>query len=569
MNREGALTRLTTNEVLRGQLKNGVVCGLIGLLVGLGSVAVLLSHELLWDLLTSVISSHGYVIIIFTTVGMVLGYSILKVVGREGVGCGTHRLLEAYHYSCGEISEKESVGSAAAAVLTIGFGGSAGLEGPGLLMGGGIASWVAKKTRVQPDELKIYMLSGAAAGLSAVFKAPLTGILFALEIPYQRDLVKDAFIPATFSSLVAYFVSVGFLGPQYIFAFASGPLLPSPSTILHALLLGLLAALCGRFFIFVYLWTGRIAGRLKKKGIVLPIVSGGLVGLIGLYTPQVLGLGYGTINDVLSGELNYVAPVFIFIILIMKIFATSLTVRMGSTGGIFIPTIFVGALLGLLYSRVVLQFTDIRLVMATMAAMMASTNKTLLASVALVSETVGPSSIILSLVSATTAFFTSGRSSFYKGAQPLAETLDEKRSLEILYHMIRESGYGGLSRVKVSEVMVPDPIFVKRGMSIRECFEVVKAHEFRVYPVVDEEMRVTGFITIEDLFIIPEERWDLRIEDITIRAPILAKMDEDLASLVERMIEKTADHAYVVLEDGRLVGVVATMDIIKKLVGIL
>ncbi|MGC8936994.1 MAG: chloride channel protein, partial [Candidatus Methanomethylicaceae archaeon] len=531
-------------------------------LVGLATVAVYLLHNLLWSIRNLFVSQWEYSAILFAVAGLLGAYLILRVLtGRAEGGCGTHKLLEAYHYSGGVLSERNTLGSTLASVTTIGLGGSAGLEGPSLLLGGGIASSIGRRLGLEPLNMRIYLLSGAAAGLSAIFKAPLTGILFALEIPYQRDLAKDAFIPATFSSLIAYFVSVGLLGPQHIFPYVPEPLVSSPTALLHGFLLGILAALTGRFFVFTYRWLGE---KVPYPRIYGPIIGGAVIGAIGLFAPQVMGLGYGAIDAVLSGEFDIAVPVYILAILILKIVATSVTLRMGGTGGVFIPSIFVGAFLGLLYSKILYGTTDVSLVMAAMAAVMAATNKTLLAGVAFVAETVGPSSLIVSLVSATTSYFASGRSTFFKEVQPVKEPGKKEKSVSELYH-IMNGKVGVLDSIKVSDVMTKDPVVLSENGSVLEYLRMVREHGHRVYPVVDSNGHIMGYVALEDLLVIPEDKWGLRIDQTLMRVPLLIRKDESLRRLVSKMIEVGADHAFVVEDDGKLVGVVATTDILRRL----
>ncbi|MBC7113457.1 MAG: chloride channel protein [Candidatus Methanomethyliales bacterium] len=558
-----------SRAITGAQLKKFAACGFVGIVVGFATVALYLLHEWLWGITTALVSYNRYFILFLTMAGLLGGYSILRVLtGRRLSGCGTHRLLEAYHYSGSMISERDTLGGTLASVVTIGLGGSAGLEGPSLLMGGGIASSIGRRLKLDPESMKIYLLSGAAAGLSAIFKAPLTGILFALEIPYQRDLAKQAFIPATFSSLIAYFVSVGMLGPQHIFPHIPGALVISPAALFHAFVLGVVASVVGRFFVFTYVRIGRAVAASSMNRFAYPIIGGAAIGLIGLYAPQVLGLGYGTIDSILSGEFDNMLPLFILGLLVLKVLATSITLRMGGTGGVFIPSIIVGALLGLLYSKVVFQTTDVIIVMAAMAALMAATNKTLLASIAFVAETVGPSSIIISLVSATTSYFASGRATFFGDVQPVKELNEKEKSVNLLYHMM-DKRQGTIDAVKVSDIMTKDPVALSERATIMECLEKVKDYGYRVYPVVDEGRRVIGYVALEDLLSIPEDKWGMRIEQTLMRAPLLVRKDESLGELIMKMIERGADHAFVVddYENNRLLGVVATVDVLKRLVG--
>ena len=185
------------------------ISAIIDIFIGLAIVAFSDFYSAIWALTTKAIQTYWYLVIILPAVGFTLSSLLVKFLAKtKTTGSGAHGFLEMYHYGGGILSEKDTVSKSLASGFTIGFGGSAGLEGPSLIIGGGIASAICRRIHLDPKDLKIYLLSGAAAGISAIFKAPLTGILFALEIPYKRDLAKEAFIPATVSSLLAYFISI-------------------------------------------------------------------------------------------------------------------------------------------------------------------------------------------------------------------------------------------------------------------------------------------------------------------------------------------------------------------------
>jgi CBS domain-containing protein len=148
------------------------------------------------------------------------------------------------------------------------------------------------------------------------------------------------------------------------------------------------------------------------------------------------------------------------------------------------------------------------------------------------------------------------------------EPSDKEKSVSVLYHMV-DKGRGSIEAVKVSDVMTEDPVALSERATILECLEKVREHGHRVYPVVDDGRRVIGYVALEDLLSTPEEKWGLRIEQTMIRVPLLVRKDESLGGLVLKMIERGADHAFVVddYENGKLLGVVATADVLKDASG--
>lgn len=541
----------------------------IGPSVGLMIILFFSLYTIFNKLSTLAFSLSNYTILFLPALGLVLSYLIVKKLAGGNAGCGTHKLLEAYHYEGGTLYLKDVSVKAIASALTIGFGGSAGLEGPSLLLGGGVASALGKRLNLSQKDIKVCLLSGSAAGLSAIFKAPLTGILFALEIPYQRDLAKEALIPATISSILAYLTTVQVLGYETLFPLTPRISFPTPIMLAHSLVIGILAAALGILFTFFF----RRLNLLSKYNLLyLSILGGVILGFTGLFMPQVLGVGYETIRSIISDNTCSITIYFLIALIFLKIFATSITLNCGGSGGLFIPSIFVGALLGSLYSKIVFNNLNIEIVMAAMAASIAASNKTPLAGVAFVAETSGPSSIIPTLIAAVLSYFTSGKFSFYQEVQPMKEPVEEEKALGLLYHLIKEERIlDRLEMIKIKEIMTSEPVSLTENLSIRDAMEICKKHEYRVYPVVTKDGLLLGHVTIEDLIAFPEAKWGLKVEHVLIKSPVILTEDDSLKSLVSKMVEEGIDHMYIVSdkETAKLVGVVAGIDLLRKLMTLL
>jgi CIC family chloride channel protein len=252
-------------------------------------------------------------------------------------------------------------------------------------------------------------------GLFGFFRAPLTGILFALEIPYKRDIETEVFIPASIASITAYFASAIALGRAgKIFGGTNCPNFSTPS-LLHAVVLGILAALIALGFTKVFEKTNSTVEKLAGRFSMLYIaISGGiLLGIIGLLYPEALGLGYDFIHKTTTAGLGEFDLTMLIGLLIFKIVATSITLSFGGSGGLFVPTLYIGGTLGLIYAQA-LNLEPSGYVMLAMAALLAATSKTLLASVTLVAETIGPSFIIPTVISAALSYFITGNISLYR-----------------------------------------------------------------------------------------------------------------------------------------------------------
>ena len=536
----------------------------IGLVVGI-SVAILFDLYFYLELLRQFLTSFSKLTIIpCVLAGIFASYFIVQKLAVVKIeGCGTSQVIEAYHYRMGIISIKDSLSKTLASAVTIGFGGSAGLEGPSLLLGGGIASTIAQKIRL--EKIQTFMLSGAAAGLAAIFKAPLTGILFALEIPFKKDLAKKVFVPASISSVTSYLTFVSIKGGETLFPFIPTVSI-SLSNVLYAAIEGVLAAIVGIIFIAFFKAVELKMLKVKNRSLLLPFVGGFIVGAIGLIYPEVLGVGYSIISLSASGKLYKASMLFLLMLLILKIIATTVTLNFGGSGGLFIPSIFVGAILGSIYTKLLNLGSNEVLVMAAMGAVIATTNKTLLTSIAFVAETCGPSSIIPTVIAACISYLISGNWSFYE-AQLLKEPEEEEKALSELHYLAKHGFLKEAEKIKVEEVMKRNPIAIYEGMSIKEAFTIIDRYEFRVYPVINNEGSIIGIIKIEDLLTIPIEKWHLPISQATIETVLVTLKEDSICKIMEEMIKKHQDHAYVVSDKNsmKLIGVISGIDIIRKL----
>ncbi len=548
--------------------KLAITSALIGTSVGLAFVVLMFFYQFIQAISIDAASSSWLVIIIIPVVGVLAAYLLVKSVGTsKETGSGSHMLLEAYHYHGGYISTTDTVVDPIASAITIGTGGSAGFEGPSLLLGGGIGSLIARRFKPTQQELKAFLISGAAAGISAVFKAPLTGILFALEIPYKRDITRRALIPATIASLTSYAISITFFGAESLFPQTQGE---GVSLLLvgHSFLIGLITAAAGVAFVEVLKLMKRGMRRVNIKYFA-PLLGGLIIGVAGILLPQIQGVGYSTISSLASSPTSF--PITLLLSLaVFKILLTGVTLRMGGSGGLFTPTIFVGAAIGAIYCSFFPSLNSVTIVMASMAALLAATNKTLLTSVAFVAETSGPATIITTLVAAATSYFFSQGSSFYGDIQPLDEFVEEEEMIGILYHQIEDSANAKrLEALKVGDLS-GDVLSVDESSTIGEVMGFVRDKSHREYPVVDKERRLHGTITLEDILVGAEKNNNLTIGSLTLRSSVVATPDTPLNELVPELMESDLDNAWVVdnLEDRRLLGVVNETDILKCLLGL-
>ena len=295
--------------------------------------------------LAQVIGPHGlWLVPLATTLGGLLSGFLVYTWAPEAEGHGTDTVVRAFHRTAGFIRARVAPLKLIASAITIGSGGSAGREGPTALIGAGVASTYATLAHRTDDEREILVLAGMAAGLSAIFRSPIGAAFFAVEVLYgAMEFETLGLLYTMLASVVAYAVNGLFVGWQPLFYFppASG----SVPALDYAWLgiLGIAGGLTATLLPVVFYGLRDFFRSLPLPPALNPAIGGLGVGLIALKFPQVLGGGYGWMQEAIDGRL---ALKLLIILLFLKMIAFAFTVSSGGSGGVFAPTLFVGAMLG-------------------------------------------------------------------------------------------------------------------------------------------------------------------------------------------------------------------------------
>jgi CIC family chloride channel protein len=530
-----------------------LVSALVGVLTGLAVTALEVTVSGLWGITGSDLGPATVVLV--PTIGLLLSGLCLQYLTVNPEIHGTEEVIETFHERKGVFRFRSFPGKMLAAVATLGFGGSAGLEGPSIYAGGVIGAFMLRKMRgfgFSEDDVRALMVAGAAAGVSAIFKAPLTGIVFALEVPYRDDLTREALIPSLVAAVSSYLVLVQFLGVEPLFR-VSGRYTLGMIDLLYAAILGVAIGVVSRAFIGSFHAIRRYAED-SPFPLWVKTTAGGLVtGLLGLATlliigePVVLGTGYEAVTDIIAGQYDAFA---LLVILFLKTGAIVATLACGAAGGIFIPMIMLGATVGALVRAVTPAASGALFPVVGMAAFLAAGYNTPLAAAVFVAESTGGAGYIIpGLVASAVAFSVAGRISVSHKQRWRRETrLDRLMGLRAADVMTHD----------VNTALVTESVqhFVEHGV-------VPTGH--RCMPVLDARGRLCGMVSLGDVARIPAELWktsavaDSMTHDVT-----TALRDTQVGEIVALMIERDIGHVPVVEgdEDRRLVGIVSTSDIL-------
>lgn len=416
-----------------------LIAPLVGLITGLTitAVAVIILREL-WPTVLAYYLQHHWAIIPGLVFGSALTGVIMQLFTSDPNEHSTEEIIRSYHEHQGAINMRFFPAKLLAAITTVGFGGSAALEGPSIYGGAAIGSWLWERLQkiwrlhLSERDRRIMLICGAAAGMSAVFRAPLTGIVFALEMPYKDDLAHEALLPSLIASVVSFMTLGAFLGSSPLFNFKSSGTYTMRDLVWCAAL-GLLIGLIAMTFVITFRHLRQFVVQWPAPHWIKLSAGGLLTGLCGvlflsLYpgTLVPLGANYEAVGQILN-ESHGSRELILFAIL--KLAATAFTLGAGGVSAMFVPLFLTGGVVGIVFSQSVVHTPFFALYAAVgMASFIAAAYKTPLAAVVFVAEATGGHAFIVpALIGSAVAYAISGDASV-SGDQRLHEDSRQESS---------------------------------------------------------------------------------------------------------------------------------------------
>lgn len=489
---------------------------ILALIVGTacGFAAQLL--KFLIHLISSVLTSHfsttsaNYLYLVYPVVGILITVLFVRYVVKDNISHGVTRVLFAISQRKSRLKRRNIWASLIASSITIGFGGSVGAEGPIVFTGSAIGSNVGQAFRLSPKVLMLLVGCGAAAGIAGIFRAPIAGMLFTLEV-LMIDFTGATVMPLLLSSIAGATVAYVLEGYNAEFFFSqSEPFFTRkiPYTILLGVFTGLVSLYFTYVMNFMENWFGKIKVRWAK------IILGGTIiaGLIFLF-PPLFGEGYNAINDLLDGDVESVVngtlfyvdrhsvlflALFIFLIVLTKAFATSATNGAGGVGGTFAPSLFTGAMAGFLFAYVFNYFfpgagiSTKNFSLLGMAGVMSGVMHAPLMAIFLTAEMTGGYDLFLPLLIVSAISYITVRIflpySIY--------TMRLAKRGELFTH---EKDKAVLSLLKVDNLIEHDFKSVSPEMNLKDMVDIISTSKRNLFPVVDAEGNFKGVVLLDDI----------------------------------------------------------------------
>ncbi len=551
------------------QLYMILVATVLGLLGGLGAVGFRRSIE--WVNLVAWRQGPvtiGYLaglpwwwkIVAPATGGLIVGLIIHKF-AREAKGHGVPEVMEAVALRGGRIRPRVVVAKLLASGVSIGSGGSVGREGPIVQIGSALGSTIGQWLKIDQRRLRTLVGAGAAAGIAGTFNAPVAGALFALEI-ILGDFGVAQFSPIVISSVAATVVSRYFLGDFPAFEIPTYSLIHSSELFAYAGL-GILAGLVALAFIRTLYGLEDAFDRLRVYVPLKPAIGGAMIGIMGIWAPQIFGVGYEVITEALRGNLVWQ---FMLALVVLKIIAVSLTIGSGGSGGIFAPSLFIGAMLGGAVGTVVHFIWPTETAgtgayaLVGMGAVVAAGARAPLTAIIIIFELTGDYKIILPLmissIIATLLATRLQRASIYT-LKLLRRGVDIQRGRAI----------NMLQHVLVSEIVRPAAAVVAPQDGIASLISKFIDLPGSTLCVTNERDRLLGIITPDEIRPVMKDPASLAsliiAEDLMVEGQFPKVSPGDSLADVMRFLG-TFRGEVPVLEDGLLVGVIWPEDVIQR-----
>lgn len=500
--------------------------------------------------------------------GLVSGV-IVYLIAPEAEGHGTDAMIEAFHLRGGKIRKRVPFIKIIASALTMGTGGSAGKEGPIAQIGSGFGSTFASLLKLKVRERRILVLAGAAGGIGAIFQAPLGAALFAPEVLYREaEFEYEAILPCVVSSITAYAVYTQlYKGGALFFPGAVG--LSLPRELLPYAVFGVVCALTG--FLYVRTFYGsrdRGFAPLRIHKMLKPAVGGLMLGAIAYAFPQVTAGGYGWVQMALEGKMLWWT---MLLLAFLKILGTSCTIGSGGSGGVFGPSVYIGAMLGGAFGFLGHQVAPEwvvnpnSFVLVGIGGFFAGVAKTPISAIIMACEMSASYTLLVPLMLVSSISYMLLRNTSLYEKQQISRIASPAH--------LTEFARGMLERIRVHEAVSEHPVIpIREDMPFGELVKTVTRSGASHFPVVDQEGRMTGILSINDIrAVLFEETIDHLIvaRDVATPNVVRVRWNDTLQQALDKMAAINVDELPVAREErpDEIVAMVSKRDIIDYYYG--
>ncbi|MCC4211309.1 chloride channel protein [Leeuwenhoekiella parthenopeia] len=552
-----------------------LLSAMTGLLSGLGAVLIKNITHVIQNLLEGgLVENYRYgFYFLFPIIGLAITVLIVKFVIRNPMSHGVPATLRAISKRKGLLRNYQAYASLITAPITVGFGGSVGLESPTVVTGAGMSSYLSRIFHMDQAHRTLLLGCAAAGAMSCIFKAPIAAIIFAVEV-FSLDLTLLSLMPLLLASLSAILTSYFFFGSDTILPFTLKDAF-SIEDFPYYIILGIVAGLVSVYFSKAYFQTQKFYTRWKSATVRL-LIAGGSLGVLLFFIPPLYGEGFDMINQLLEGKAvpalgstffnDYLDNIWVVIgllagLVFFKVIAAAITFAGGGIGGIFAPVLFMGSVMGNCLAKVVnnlgiqgIHVSESNFTLVGMTGLLAGVLHAPLTAIFLIAEITGGYGLFIPLM--TTAALAYGINRYFLPHSVYGMELGLKG--ELITH---DKDQAVLTLLNVESVIESNFIRVRPDMTLGEMVTNAVAKSARnLFPVVNEEDELVGVITLDD---IREIMFDSSLYETTeVRslmhaAPEYIYLESDSAKAVMRKFQESGAWNLPVIKNGKYHGFIS------------
>lgn len=552
---------------------------ILSLLTGLlgGLAAVLLKNTVFY---THVLLTQGFqakefnlLYLAYPFIGMLLTALYVRFFVRDNIGHGISRVLYSISKNNSILRPHNSYSSMVGSTFTVGFGGSVGLEAPIVLTGAAIGSNLARVMRLDYRSVTLMIGCGAAGAIAGIFKAPVAGVIFALEV-LMLDLTMASLVPLLISAVTGATLASIFMGKEVLFAFTvSNPF--KLGNIPYYILLGVFCGLISLYFTRANLFIEALFQKINSSALRM-IIGGTIVSVLIFLFPSLFGEGYQVLTSILNGNgeslfqnslfysvsSNYLLfLIFLLLVLFFKVIAMTATNAGGGVGGIFAPSLFMGGVAGFFVARFINFFDPSRLpeknfALAGMAGIMAGVMHAPLTAIFLIAEITGGYSFFIPLIiTATVSYLTimnfESHSLYTKRLAQQGELITHDKDKAVL------------SRLSIRRLIETNFNPIGPEASLGDLVKVVSESQRNVFPVIDADRTFLGEVSMNDIRNIlfkPELYETTFVSQLMFMPDTCVEIDETMEDVAQKF-HATAHYNLPVLEGGKYIGFVSRANV--------
>ncbi|MDE0470446.1 MAG: chloride channel protein, partial [Ekhidna sp.] len=511
----------------------------------------------------------NYLYLVYPLVGIILTAILSKYLFRERLGHGITQILYAISKNSSIIRKTKMYSRMVTSAITVGFGGSVGLEAPIVVTGSAIGSNLARLFHLSYKQRTLLLGCGSAGAISAIFNSPVTGVIFAMEV-ILTEVVISRFIPLLLASVCGQLVSLVLLGDDILFSFKLSGSFQTKEIGYYLVF----AAVCGIVSLYftriIYFFEGFI--QKINNDFVRAFIGGISLALIILTFPPLYGEGYTTIKSLLNGTTEEIflhsffywfsdntisVVLFIVLILLVKPIATALTIGSGGSGGIFAPSLFMGGLTGYAFSAAAntlfgSSLSTSNFTLVGMCGIMSGVLHAPLTAIFLIAEITSGYVLfvplmLVSAISFSTISYFEKHSIYTKGLIEAGDFIPYDKDRIVL------------SLIDLKKIIEKDLLVIDPDATLEDLVKLVKKSKRNIFPVVNDRKELKGIVTLDDIremMFDTETRGTIIIRTIMHQPPASVSTQEKMQSVMSKF-EITQAWNLPVIDDGEYVGFIS------------